>query len=313
MNPKIHRVYFLVPDLKEPSGGIQRIYRYANYLQAEGYRVFVVHGDPAFGKYPFAKNDVPIIYGNRLPAFEKQDVILVPEVFGKALPELARMPCRKVMVALNYDFIFAHLPEGTTWNSFGIANVITNCQTVARFIRCTMGLEATVIRPMLDLELYYYDPVVKKDQIAHIGRKDVDSGKIINILLRDRERFGLTGWNVMVLESLPEADYARALRESRMFLNTSLKEGIPMPILEALACGCELIGYTNASIEEQCARLGIQCKGLFRGGDQVGVLEYVAARAPVSGLEEGSRVVRGAYTREDERCDLLEFFGRLKP
>lgn len=312
MNTTIQRVYFLMPDLKEPSGGIQRLYRYANCLQDGGYRVFVVHGEPGFGTYPFARNSVPVIYGNRLPTFDRRDVVVIPEVFGRVLPELAKLPCRKVMVPLNYDFVFSHLPEGTTWVTFGIADVMTNCQTVARFVKCTMGLEATVIRPMLDADLYHYDPGIKKERIAYLGRKDMDSSKITGILMGRRDRFGLAGWEVMVLDRLPEAEYARALRESRIFLNTSLKEGAPMPVLEALACGCELVGYTNASIEEQCDRLGIRCPGLFQGGDLVGVLEYMSARSPISGLEERSQLVRRSYPREDERADLMGFFDRLK-
>lgn len=313
MNQTIHRVFFLMPDLKEPSGGIKRLYRYANHLRAEGYRVFAVHGDPGFGSYPFAPSSVPVIYGNQLPSFDERDVMLVPEVFGKVLPQLAKLPCQRVMVPLNWNSIFTELPENTTWDSWGIRDVLTTCATIADFVRLTMVVRVTVVRPMVDPALYHHDPRAKRNQISYLVRKDVDGGKIIRIAFARPERFGLAGWAVRPIEGLDEPDYAKVLRESRIFLATYLYEGAPTPTLEAMACGCKVVGYRNPSLHEHCAGMPPDAgDALFNGGDYLSVLRWLAQPRPAHDAERQSRMMRAKYPPENERRDLLDFFDTLK-
>jgi glycosyltransferase involved in cell wall biosynthesis len=56
-------------------------------------------------------------------------------------------------------------------------------------------------------------------------------------------RGGLAGFGLAVIYNLPEAEVARILRESLIFLNFGTAEGSPLPPAEAMASACLVIGY----------------------------------------------------------------------
>jgi glycosyltransferase involved in cell wall biosynthesis len=49
---------------------------------------------------------------------------------------------------------------------------------------------------------------------------------------------------------MTEAEVARTLRGSRFFLSTSVQEGFGLPPLEAMGCGCLVIGFTGGGGDE---------------------------------------------------------------
>src|SRR5206468_6893511 len=60
-------------------------------------------------------------------------------------------------------------------------------------------------------------------------------------------RLRLTGrlesWEVVEIADMTEADTARVLRESAVFLSSGHPEGFGLPAAEAMSAGCVVIGY----------------------------------------------------------------------
>jgi glycosyltransferase involved in cell wall biosynthesis len=87
----------------------------------------------------------------------------------------------------------------------------------------------------------FYPGTPKKRQIAYMPRKMAsDANQILAIL---RCRGALANYQVVPIEKRSEAETAAILRESKIFLSFSMQEGSPMPPLEAMACGCIVVGY----------------------------------------------------------------------
>lgn len=60
----------------------------------------------------------------------------------------------------------------------------------------------------------------------------------------------MAGWDLCPIDGMGEADVARLLRESAIFLSTCHDEGFGLPPLEAGASGCVVLGYTGYAARE---------------------------------------------------------------
>jgi glycosyltransferase involved in cell wall biosynthesis len=63
------------------------------------------------------------------------------------------------------------------------------------------------------------------------------------------EQRGLSD-RIVLLGAVSQAELARHLRESRLFLMTSVSEGLPKAILEALACGTPIVVTTACNVND---------------------------------------------------------------
>jgi glycosyltransferase involved in cell wall biosynthesis len=104
------------------------------------------------------------------------------------------------------------------------------------------------IKNSVDKEFFYHDPAQKKNQIAVMPRRgSLELRETLNGLMY---RNKLNGWEIKLIDKLNEAQVARVLRESKIFLPTGYLEGLPLPVMEAMACGCVLIGYHGQGARE---------------------------------------------------------------
>jgi glycosyltransferase involved in cell wall biosynthesis len=92
----------------------------------------------------------------------------------------------------------------------------------------------------VDPALFRYEPNKKRQIAFMMNRKKADVTQVVRIL---RFRKSLDGFETAAITDKTEAETARILRESQIFLSFCSSEGSPMPPLEALACGCITIGY----------------------------------------------------------------------
>ena len=70
---------------------------------------------------------------------------------------------------------------------------------------------------------------------------------MVNILF---ERNKLKEWIFVPIDGLPEKEVAEILKESALFMSFSKAEGLGLPPLEAMACGCIVIGYHGQGGQE---------------------------------------------------------------
>jgi glycosyltransferase involved in cell wall biosynthesis len=62
---------------------------------------------------------------------------------------------------------------------------------------------------------------------------------------------------IVLLGAVSQAELARHLRESRLFLMTSVSEGLPKAILEALACGTPIVVTTACNVNDIVGDVGV--------------------------------------------------------
>jgi glycosyltransferase involved in cell wall biosynthesis len=152
-------------------------------------------------------------------------------------------------------------------------------------------------------------------RIAYMTRRRADEAAQVLRLLELRGALG--GWEVVAIEGRTEREVAEILRGSRVFLSFSQREGFGLPPLEALACGCAVVGYH-----------GFGGRELFEAPSAVAIedADTVAfARAVEAILERfesdpagaeadaaaGARFALERYSPAAERQSLIDVFGPL--
>jgi len=131
----------------------------------------------------------------------------------------------------------------------------------ARGVIAAIGISDTCIDA---LSLLGYDPIYrcpvapnlslfpvtkeKKAQICYMPRKRPRDARIVTSALRRRGR--LDRYKLIEIDGMPQAEVARILCESLVFISFMKNEALGFPAMEAMSAGCVVVGFTGLGTEE---------------------------------------------------------------
>ena len=119
--------------------------------------------------------------------------------------------------------------------------VLTGSLDNQRYLQTAFpGLPVLRARYSINLELFH-DRSEKERLIAYMPRKN--RRESTQVLVQLSLRGALAGWTVVPIEGATEADVAGVLRRATVFLSFGHPEGFGLPPLEAMRCGCVVVGY----------------------------------------------------------------------
>lgn len=271
------RILYLSYESEKPSGGVKVIHTHVRLLRARGFDAYVLHPDREF-RPAWLQECAPALATGGGFQLSPDDVVVIPEDHYQGLQALAAVPVRKFLFCQNHFYIFRGLGGQKTWQDFGVSEVFCCSHVIRTFIENQLGWKPVAVVPN-SLPLGQLRPgSEKKLQIAYMPRKRAAETAFIQALFyRQFPQHREVAW--LPLENLPETEVFRHLSESALFLSTSLYEGFGLPPLEAMACGCIVVGfhgyggleYANASngfwvnegeLVECAGRLGDAIAGL---------------------------------------------------
>lgn len=235
------RVFVLCPDHAPPSGGIRKLYRHVDVLRKNGIEACVVHTREGFRCTWFA-NDTPVAYHAQVRP-RPSDFVVVPEVYGPGLAGL-HPGVPKVVFNQNAYLTF----RGYSLDPADGRTPYTSPEVVATFAVSEDNRDylsyafpnLRVVRLHYGIDAERFAPRRKKKVIAFMPRKHAeDAVQVINLL---KHRGSLSGWQVVAIDGRPEADVADILSGCAVFMSFGQSEGCPLPPLEAMACGCAVVG-----------------------------------------------------------------------
>ena len=238
------RVLMLTPDLDEPIGGVKIHYQVVDTLNRAGIDTLVVHREPGF-RCSWFQNDTPVADVHSLRA-SRHDVVVIPEEWIGFVPDLPiEMP--KVVFHQNSYSTFSWGVEASVVSAVlqrpDVKRAVVVSDDNAAYLRYAFpGLDVQRMRYTIDPTVFSPpEPAQKKRQLAYMPRRRAQESSDVLSLLRVRGALG--EWRVVAIDNMPEAQVAATLRESAVFLSFSLREGLPLPPAEAMACGCVVIGF----------------------------------------------------------------------
>ncbi|HJQ41744.1 MAG TPA: glycosyltransferase [Jatrophihabitantaceae bacterium] len=301
-------VYIVSPaTTQEPIGGIRKIYDQVDILNGAGIDAAVIQGKPGYRPTWFP-NTTRIEYA---PVEVRGDDLLVwPEYL---LRHVRPDGVRQVVAALNAYGLFADDSlERHPFADRSVAAVTVVSDDNAEYVRYGWPhLDVQVLRPGIDPSVFF--PGTSKRQIAYSPRKRYPAVRQVIGLLR--ERGALDGWQLAPIVGMNETRVAATLRESALFLSFSEREGLGLPPLEALASGCQVIGFTGVGGREF---FGTPYAEAIPEDDVVAyaraveswLAHYDETTASARG-RDGSKWVLERYSVEQERAATIDFYARL--
>lgn len=281
-------IFYICPWAEKPTGGIKQIFRHVEALNEGGFDAYVLALESSmpswfdssasvarvitrkldFVRSGFSRRKnktgwissttAPVVQtsgpaGSKLKrALGPEDIIVLPEYVGRAL-----RPCgfgsKLVIFNQNAHYTFNGFTHSDDVNDFIYRGKLLAALAVSRhtleYLRFAFPDLRVILTPNgVDSASFYPADGGKKRQIAFMPRKLPNT--IVQILQILRGRGSLKGWELCPIDGMDEADVARSLRESAIFLSTCHDEGFGLPPLEAGASGCLVVGYTGYAAKE---------------------------------------------------------------
>lgn len=229
----VSRIFFLCPDVKHATGGVTKIYEFAQSLHDAGFAAFVVHGDRSFRPAWF-ESSVPVICRSET-IVSPIDLLVVPEFMGAVLSQTHDV--NKVLFTQA-----AFNPISDLFVNSEYLAVVSVSGYIKRYYEFAFSCKSLFSVNMgFDHDVFNPSGAPKKKQIAFMPRRRVDDST--RILANLKNRGALNGWSVAILDGLSSREVANVMRESMIFLSFSQREGFGLPPLEAMACGCLVVGF----------------------------------------------------------------------
>jgi glycosyltransferase involved in cell wall biosynthesis len=307
------RILYITHDSHVPSGGVKTIYSHVSLLVKNGYSAFVLHNQTGF-KLPWLECDVPVLYSTDKDfQLSPKDIIIIPEDYRAALEALRNINVKKYVFCQNHFYIFKGLQKDNSWADLGI-DVFCSSEIISKFLQSVFDYDGVpVIHYAIHLELF--KPRKKILQIAYMPRKrPAELDFIRNLFNRLYKQYKEVPW--ICIDKVSEEKVAQILSESAIFLSTSLYEGFGLPPIEAMACGCIVVGFHGGGgLEYASNENGYWCKE----GD---IVECVRTLGRViSNIENNDKKVNkvrnqalkkaGEYTFDRQERELLDFWSKV--
>ncbi len=236
------RIFYFCPDFPQPSGGTKTLYRHVRQLGQRGFDAAIVHQKRGFA-LTWHDIQAPVLALEDRPQFRPDDILVIPEVMLDFMRQTQHFAGQRVVFALSWAPAYHRLPPGGRWQDYGIQQVMTVSPVIKRTLEWSMEIAVSLIHEYVDAELYAYQPAQKKPQIAYMTRKDNSGEWLRGVLMRRAAALAAYTW--LPLRELTEAVYAQSLRASTIYLATTMQEGMHISVLEAMACGCLVVGYAG--------------------------------------------------------------------
>jgi len=262
-------IYYFCPDFRGTVGGVKTMYRHVDILNRNNIDAAVLHSTTGF-RCGWFENETKIAYVKHAQ-FAKEDVIVFPEsllayftdftspskpklqvnrIFSKSrhkyyVNELSKAPVRKVIFNQNayltfegMDYLKEYVIPYLRSDVVGTICVSEDNYNYLKFV----FPEICLYRVPLSVNKadFSYQPQ-KKRQIAFIAdRNKEDLNQVLTILKIKRVT---DGFQRVPIKGKTEKQVSQILKESLLFLSFGRAEGFSLPPMEAMLCGCVVVGY----------------------------------------------------------------------
>jgi glycosyltransferase involved in cell wall biosynthesis len=239
-------VIYAVKEPDSPGGGIRVQARHVELLRTAGVDAALWFRTPGY-RLPWFDTSATVLGGDQLELTE-DDLLVVPELY--LLPGVDPAPgVRKVIFNQNHFLTFWSWRDSTGYPGWDPAPEVWAVSHESRdvLVRLHPELPVRLIPNPVDTELFR-PARTRTHQIAWMPRRRPLEAAVLERLLRNDSR--AAGVDLAVLAELTEPQVAEALGRTSVFIALGISEGFGLPVAEALAAGCLVVGYPAGGGEE---------------------------------------------------------------
>ncbi len=242
-------LFVCYPDTNQPIGGVKQIYRQVELLHRAGWEAYVLQEQRGFRANWF-HSEAPVLDLETYiasPPSTDNDLLVLPETWLTNVPNyLPGIP--KVIFNQNafYSFGLSGTCDNRTLDLYrhsDIQAVVTVSNDSRNLLIEGCGIpedRCFALINGIDPQLFHA-PAVKHRRVVFLGRKHVDHARKVSLMASQHPR--LKHLSFQELPRMQHEEVASALREALLFLSCGHPEGFGLPLAEAIACGCMVVGY----------------------------------------------------------------------
>ncbi len=252
----IKKIAIFLPPLHNVSGGFMVLLHLGNHFAEAGCDVcFVVkEREASYASYTYAlpHSNIPIILWDNI-TLGPEYLWIVPEGWINALLLGLKAKAHCVVYMQAWSFGLCAIPGETRWDQLDVDFLYVS-DPVRLCLQSITGKQGHILRPGIDENLFFppeleHQEVAIKNpiRIAWMPRKNKVFSDLIQHALNDR----LARLNPHItvqwvrIQHLAHDRVGDELRKCHIFLATGFPEGCPLPPLEAMACGCPVVGFAG--------------------------------------------------------------------
>jgi hypothetical protein len=275
MKEKTSKIFLLVQDTKgNAKASVAYIYRLAMSLKKLNYNPVILHEKNDYtgvGEWlgdEYMKLDHTFIEGGNLKV-APEDFLVISELFGFVMSQVAKLPCGKIVLSQSYDYILETLQPGETWAQLGFFKCITTSEKQKEYLENIMrNVSYDVLEPFISTEFKpsNYPP---KPIIAIHTKNQRDA---INLIKNFYIKFPQYRWiTFRDMRGLSESEFAKTLNDcfASVWIDDISSYGT-FP-LESIKSGVPVIGLTPNMVPEWMN----ENNGIWLN-NQIEIVDYVA-------------------------------------
>lgn len=251
---KDFKVCFFVIDSKgNPSGSLAYIYETAFALKEMGYNVQMLHQDKEFvgvgewlgEKYaslPHANIETDNV------DISPSDFLIIPEIFSNVMSQTKKLPCKRIALLQNFNYLTEFIPLGATWDDLRIYDVITTTKEQESMIKEVFpSIRSHIVRPSIS-PCFKESSEPKKLIVNIVAKNQSDINKIVKPFYW---KYPIYKWvSFRELRGLSREDFASALREGIITVWVDTDTNFGYTPIEAMKSGNIVIGKIPEIVPE---------------------------------------------------------------
>ena len=272
---KENNVFFFVLDTKgNPSGSLEYTYKLAMIAKNDGYKVGMLYQSADKNdKFVGVKDWLGEDYAN-IPHYDiatddveitPSDILFIPEIFANVMNQTKKLPCKRIAILQNYDYLVEQMPFAAQWGDFGILDAITNTAHNAELLKDIFPYVKTkVITPYID-KMFGTTIQPKKMIVNIVASNQEDINRIIKPFYWKYPSFKWVSFRD--LRGFSKEQFAESLRDAAITIWVDDKTSFGYSALEAMKSGSIVIAkipeeplkWMNEDSEDKVGKLRNCC------------------------------------------------------
>lgn len=256
INNKEFNIYFFVIDSKgNPSGSLSYIYKLALILSENGYNVGMLYQDDEFiGVKDWLGEEYANIphynVNNGDVNISVSDILFIPEIFASVMNQTKKLPCKRIAILQNFNFLTEFIPLSIQWGDYGIVDCITQTKQQSDLIKSYFPyIKTSVIPPYIDDSIFYETDDLKDLYINIVSQND--QSYINRIVKPFYWKYPAYRWvSFKDLRGLSQENFANELRKGCITIWVDTDTNFGYTPIEAMKCGSIVIAKIPNDIPE---------------------------------------------------------------
>lgn len=275
IDKKENNVFFFILDTKgNPSGSLEYIYKLAMIAKNDGYKVGMLYQSAdKDDKFVGVKDWLGEDYAN-IPHYDiasddveitPSDILFIPEIFANVMNQTKKLPCKRIAILQNFDYLVEQMPFAAQWGDFGILDAITNTEHNAELLKDIFPYVKTkVITPYID-KMFGTTIQPKKMIVNIVASNQEDINRIIKPFYWKYPSFKWVSFRD--LRGFSKEQFAESLRDAAITIWVDDKTSFGYSALEAMKSGSIVIAkipeeplkWMNEDSEDKVGKLRNCC------------------------------------------------------